>query len=140
MKFVSTIFILFFSYNSMAEEKITLKYSCMINRSETLKIYEVNTAGHSEISLQIDHFLYGEKEVVHLDHPFIVDYGGVYMVTQDYGRSGYFFLRFEEGKKAAPYDLGNIIGRIDDNRFFGHAFGYKKGRLSGLPNCTRVIN
>jgi len=140
MKLASILFILFFSYTAMAEEKKSLKYSCMINRSETLKIYEINTSGHLDISLLMDHFLYGEKELVHLDHPFIVDYGGVYMVTQDFGRSGYFFLRFEDRKNVAPYDIGNSLGRIDDNRFLGQALGYKKGRLSALTNCTKNEN
>ena len=139
-KLFALLTVLFFSLTVMAEETKTLKYSCLMDKSDTLNLYEVNTSGRLEISIQIDNFLTGEAEVARLNHPFIVNYGNVYMVTQNYGRSGYFFIRFEDGKKAAPHDIGNSLGMIDDNRFLGHSIGYNKGALSALANCSKNQN
>jgi len=139
MKKLFALVAVLFSLTVMAEETMTLRYSCQMNKSDILNVYEINLPDFRvDISIQIDNFHFGVKEVVGLINPFIVDYGGVYMITQDFGRSGYFFMRFENGKKAYSNDYGNSWGRIDDNRFLGYAnpSGFKKGALSSLANCS----
>ena len=138
MKKLLLFLALIFSVSASANESRILKYHCNMNKSEELKVYLVND---SMIYVAINHFLYGESDVIKLNHPQLIEYGNVMMVSENYGRSGYFFMRFEDGKKASEHDLGDALGMIDDNRFnIPYSLGYESGSLSALANCSKAIN
>jgi len=125
-------------FNVQAQEQMNQKYECAINKSEVLKVYEVVKERNVEISIAIKHFLYGEAEVIRLMHPNIIRYGNVMMVSENYGRSGYFFMRFEENQNL-PDSVGDVLGLIDDNRFNPqYSLGYNPGHLSVLADCKKV--
>jgi hypothetical protein len=127
------------SLNGFASENKIQKYNCLMNKSEALKVYMVEDNGAKQVSVSVDHFLFGENEVVRLHQPSIIEYGDVFMVSENYGRSGYFFMRFENGKKASEVDIGDALGMVDDNRFNAdRGFGYSPGQLSFIANCSKV--
>ncbi|MCK6594954.1 MAG: hypothetical protein L6Q33_07120 [Bacteriovoracaceae bacterium] len=141
MKMLSMLAMILLSFNILADNVSELKYDCAINKSEHLKVYEISSEenGSREISLAIDHFLYGENEVARLKNPNIIHYGEVMMISEYYGRSGYIFLRFEDNRPSADNGYGDVLGMIDDNRFLPHHnLGYAQGHLSVLANCKRV--
>ncbi len=136
---MKTVFLaLLLIFNVQAQEQLNQKYECAINKSEVLKVFEVVKERNVEISIAIKHFLYGEAEVIRLMHPNIIRYGNVMMVSENYGRSGYFFMRFEENQNL-PDSVGDVLGLIDDNRFNPqYSLGYSPGHLSVLADCKKV--
>jgi hypothetical protein len=134
----SMLLALLLVFNVQAQEQMNQKYECAINKSEVLKVFEVEKERSVEISIAIKHFLYGEAEVIRLMHPNIIRYGNVMMVSENYGRSGYIFMRFEENQNM-PDSVGNVLGLIDDNRFNPqYSLGYSPGHLSVLADCKKV--
>jgi hypothetical protein len=134
----SMLLALLLIFNVQAQEQMNQKYECAINKSEVLKVFEVEKERSVEISIAIKHFLYGEAEVIRLMHPNIIRYGNVMMVSENYGRSGYIFMRFEENQNM-PDSVGNVLGLIDDNRFNPqYSLGYSPGHLSVLADCKKV--
>lgn len=127
--------------SARAGEQMNLKYECGINKSESLKVYMVEKEGASgapEVSIALNHFMFGENEMVRLAHPNIIKYGDVMMISQNFGRSGYFFMRFEENRQI-PEEYGDVLGMMDDSRFNPqHSLGYSAGHLSALANCKKV--
>ncbi len=136
---MKTVFLaLLLIFNVHAQEQMNLKYECAINKSEVLKVFEVIKERNVEIGIAIKHFLYGEAEVIRLMHPNIIRYGNVMMVSENYGRSGYIFMRFEENQNL-PDSVGDVLGLIDDNRFNPqYSLGYSPGHLSVLADCKKV--
>jgi len=139
MRMRNIIFALLLAMSAQANEQMSLNYECGINKSESLKVYMVEKDGNpAEVSVAVKHFLYGENEMVRLDHPQIIKYGDIVMISQNFGRSGYFFMRFEENRQI-PDDSGNVLGMMDDNRFNPQfSLGYSAGHLSVLANCKNA--
>lgn len=129
-----------FALSAQASEQKNLSYECAVNKSESLKVYMVEKEGASdmsEVSVAVNHFLYGENEMVRLAHPNIIKYGDVVMISQNFGRSGYFFMRFEENRQI-PDDYGDVLGMMDDSRFNPqYSLGLAPGHLSVLANCKK---
>ncbi|MGK5090325.1 hypothetical protein WDW86_22490 [Bdellovibrionota bacterium FG-2] len=108
----------------------TTHFSCLINKSNTLTVSFKSIDGAVQsVELRTKNFM-GENDehVVTLLKPSLqlIEYGNVMMVTQDFGRSGYVFLRFER-KSATQYD-----GLIDVNYFQNQAFS-TGGNLTSMP-------
>ncbi|HAR41646.1 MAG TPA: hypothetical protein DCS07_03290 [Bdellovibrionales bacterium] len=118
------------SVPGIAAGDTTRRFSCLINKLNTLDIEVKSVDGEiREVDLQTRIFS-GEREehVVTLSKPMlrVIEYGNVMMVQEDFGRSGYVFLRFEK-KSATHYD-----GLIDVSYFQNRSFN-TGGNLISLP-------
>jgi hypothetical protein len=87
--------------------------NCMLNKSNTLEIaIGTGRLGTDEVTIAEKNFMEREATpIATLTRPQVIRYGNVIMITQNSGRSGYAFLRFEKG------DNGEISGWIDINLF-----------------------
>ncbi len=116
-------------------------FSCMLNKSETLEVYENKVDGNYQLTLETRNFLenLGEGYMINLSKSKIqsLDFGNTMMFTYNVGRSGYLFLRIEKNSKPHPEDVGNITVLMDNSLFNerDHAL-YTGGKLVALSDCT----
>lgn len=132
---VSVVFVLSmssFATHAHAEGDDVLTVSCSLNRSISL-VTEIENNGEatSKVTLTQKHFLWDDKKVVVLDRAQVIQYGNVIMISQNNGRSGYAFLRFETSAD------GQVDGWIDINLFMSSIATNTHGKLLKHP-CSMV--
>ena len=136
MKSIKMLLLMILSISAMAETEVrTLKYSCLESRSYKYNFYEILKDGSRQFSItQVGiGFFHGESEIYHFNNPFIVDFGNVYMVTQNNGDRGYNFFRFENNNPPSE-ELGSfkVHGVMDVN-----PEEYNAGIMVRLMGCSK---
>jgi len=118
------------SLQAFAATDDTQLISCLVNKSNSLDIYLKSSEGSiQQVELYTRDFLGRNKtHVVTLVKPQLseIQYGDVTMVQQNFGKSGYVFLRFER-KSQTEYN-----GLIDVYYFQSHSFR-TGGNLVSMP-------
>ena len=110
-------------------------YSCSLNKTFSLVISLHSEEGaFQSVVLETKDFLGRvEEHIVTLKRPSmqLIHYGNVLMIAQDFGRSGYVFIRLEKSS-------GNSYeGKIDINLFFKGVSSLTGGELTQLA-CMRL--
>lgn len=104
--------------------------SCALNRSFYIDIVPIKeTPGYrNSYDIFYSHFSDGRvRHIATLDRPEIINLGDVLMLFQDFGKSGYVFIRIE-GLTAPSAGLP-MEGYLDLNLFLLEEEKFPKGRL-----------
>lgn len=104
--------------------------SCSLNKSYSLQIYvQRDERGIQSITADVVDFLNRDPgRAAELKRPGmnVIESGNVLIVTQDFGRSGYAFMRFEQVGE------GKYRGIFDFNLFLAQVKPFAAGTLSDL--------
>ena len=109
-----------FSVSAFAQVAETPRFACSLNKSVELWIVERQESDDVPTSVVLKTKFWNQdaaKEVTVLQNPTIVQYGNVYMVLENNGRSGYAFLRVEREEKDGEV---TYQGQWDINLFSGN--------------------